>query len=272
MLLMTFFSYATDFTTNTGFSLFGRAHLIWLFSIFFSLGIFLFFFYKCTYSVKERILHIVGWSPILFEGLRLLYLSFIHHLTLFELPLHLCGLAGFLCLLHAKTKWDWTGQTLFTACLPGTISALLFPDWTKYPIMNIFSMQGFFFHAAILYYCSAMLVGNFCFPQLKKIWKPILFLSIVIPPIYLFNYFFHSNYMFLQIPSAGSPLIWIAKITGTHWYLLGYAIFALSIMISTNLLYILFQQIFFFFIKLLGLNPKKHPESSLPQNRSCNQW
>ena len=66
------------------------------------------------------------------EVYRIAVLALIGKMSLYQLPLHLCSMAGFLCCLHAFFKWDWLGQVLYTLCLPGTVLALLFPDWVRY--------------------------------------------------------------------------------------------------------------------------------------------
>ena len=165
-----FWQYETQIPSNVGFSLFGRVHFFWLISITICLSIFLYFFQKYEKKVQQQILHLLGWSLILLEIGRIVFLWKIHFLSVYELPLHLCGLAGILCFLHAYTKWDWLAQTIYVACLPGTIGALLFPDWTMYPILNVIHIQAFLFHGLVIFYAMAMLFCGFD-PSIKKIYK-----------------------------------------------------------------------------------------------------
>lgn len=239
-----FWQYETQIPFNVGFSLFGRVHFFWLISITICLSIFLYFFQKYEKKVQQQILHLLGWSLILLEIGRIVFLWKIHFLSVYELPLHLCGLAGILCFLHAYTKWDWLAQTIYVACLPGTIGALLFPDWTMYPILNVIHIQAFLFHGLVIFYAMAMLFCGFD-PSIKKIYKPILFLGLSAVPIYAFDLYFKANYMFLQLPSKGSPLMILAKFTGEKWYLAGLFAFALVMMICMDLLYAILHKVGF---------------------------
>ena len=54
-------------------------------------------------------------------------------------------------------------------------------------------------------------------------WQVILFMTIVVTPIYFFDKKFDVNYMFVNRPSIGSPLVWLAHWIGEPGYLVGYA-------------------------------------------------
>lgn len=51
----------------------------------------------------------------------------------------------------------------------------------------------------------------------------MLFLTAVVIPIYWFDKRCDVNYMFVNWPSAGSPLVWLADRMGNPGYLIGYA-------------------------------------------------
>ena len=139
--------------------------------------------------------------------------------------------SGFLCCLHAFFKWDWLGQVLYTLCLPGTVLALLFPDWVRYPAIHFITIQGFTFHAGIVLYVICQLLQHNIVPRLAVLWKVIVFLLAVVPPVYLFDKKFHANYMFVNVPSPGSPLEWLASFLGNPGYLAGYAVLMLLCMV-----------------------------------------
>lgn len=232
-----FFSYQTDLPQDAGFSIFGIAHLLWLLLIFLSLLYFLRRYKTFQSSKKEQILKVLGTVLLFLIVMRLFNLWVIDALSVYELPLHLCGMAGLLCFLHARTRWDWIGQTIFAACLPGTIAALLFPNWTVYPAFSLLSIQGFLYHAVLLSYCLGMLSGGFCEPRISRIWKPILFLGIIAVPIAWFNQKFHTNYMFLKAPSDGSPLIMLSNLIGKQWYVLGLVVVVILTMCIMYVIY-----------------------------------
>lgn len=60
-------------------------------------------------------------------------------------------------------------------------------------------------------------------PDFAKLWQVVLFLTAVVIPIYWFDKKYDVNYMFVNWPSAGSPLVWLADRMGNPGYLIGYA-------------------------------------------------
>ena len=103
--------------------------------------------------------------------LRIIYIIIIHEQLLYELPFHLCSLTGILCALHCMTGWKWTGQVLYTLGLPGTVLALVFPNWTFYPLVHFITIEGFLFHIEIVMYVSAMLYSHKIVPESEKICR-----------------------------------------------------------------------------------------------------
>ena len=82
-----------------------------------------------------------------------------------------------------------------------------------------------------LYYVICQLWQHNIVPRLASLWKVIVFLLAVVPPVYLFDKKFHANYMFVNVPSPGSPLEWLASFLGNPGYLAGYAVLMLLCMV-----------------------------------------
>jgi len=225
-----FFTYDSDLPAGVGFAIFSRAHIAWL--IFAAAGVtaYLLYFRKIGKARQKKQVLAVGILLVSLEVLRILYLIACGHLSVYELPLHLCSLAGYLSLIHACTEWDWLGQTLFAACLPGTAMALVFPDWGMYPAISFISIHGFVFHSLIVLYVLAQLLRGAVKPRITALWKVFVFFCVVVPPIYLFDKATGANYMFVNDPSPGSPLSWLAGFMGNPGYLAGYAVLAAAIM------------------------------------------
>ena len=153
------------------------------------------------------------------------------HLNVYSLPFHLCELAPLLYLLFAWRHWDWLGQVLYTLCLPGAAAALLFPDWSAYPQWNFMNLNSFLVHGLLILFPILQLVEHTIRPRLGALWKVWLFLAVLVPPMWLFNHAFGTNYLFLNAASPNSPLTWILGFTGPAWYLLGYALLGLAVMV-----------------------------------------
>ena len=75
--------------------------------------------------------------------------------------------------------------------------------------------------------------------RISAIWKPILFLCLIVPPVYWFDRQFDANYMFLQLPSDGSPLLLLSRLAGGNpaGYLFLFALVVLGMMTLMDLLY-----------------------------------
>ena len=114
-----FFTYASNLPRGAGFSLFSAPHLCALAAIL----LFCLFgaqWYKNLPNRKRRqCARALGFLLFLTDMLRYAVYWRMGGLSIYELPLHLCGLAVYLCILHSLWKPDWLSQTLYTLCLPG---------------------------------------------------------------------------------------------------------------------------------------------------------
>lgn len=222
-----FFTYETKIPDGVGFSLFGIWHLLWLLLT----GVFCMIYMKIyvkSSGKKRRVLeYCVGFSLVLWIVIRAAYIGVIGEVFLYELPFHLCSMAGILCAIHCVTQWKWLGQVLYAICLPGTILALLFPNWNFYPVIHFITLESFLFHIGIVMYVACLLYSHKIVPSLRKLWQVVVFLAAVMIPIYLFDKHYHVNYMFVNWPSAGSPLEWMEHWLGNPGYLACYAVLIL---------------------------------------------
>lgn len=211
---MMFFTYETDLPPNVGFSLYSFPHLSVL-AIIAAVCVFSARWFRAQSAARQHhVTQRLGWANLLFEFLRTAVYIKMGGMSIYELPLHLCGMAVFLCFIHSMWKWDWAGQVLYTLCLPGACAALLFPDWTMYPFFSFAALHGFAAHGLIVLYIVLQVSAGRIVPRLRAVWKPVLFLCITAPPVAWFNLQFHTNYMFLQLPSPDSPLVAVATLAG----------------------------------------------------------
>ena len=137
------------------------------------------------------------------------------------LPLHLCNLGIFVNLLASLTRGKvraFFAEVSLVLILPGSIGALLFPDWTYRPFWSPVSMLCFFTHTLIVFIPLIFLVRNIIHVSFKHFWYSYLFLALVTPPIYLLDSKLGQNYFFLMYPTKDSPLELIFNITGEKLY------------------------------------------------------
>lgn len=195
-----FFTYETHIPDGIGFALFGPWHLLWL-SIIFGICVrYVWIYKKGDERKKRRMDGLTACSLVVWIVVRAIYIAVIHEAFLYELPFHLCSMAGILCVVHCLTKWKWLGQVLYTICLPGTVLALLFPNWNFYPVIHFITLEGFLFHMGIVLYVAGKLASHEIQPDFAKLWQVVLFLTAVVIPIYWFDKRYDVNYMFVNWP------------------------------------------------------------------------
>ena len=107
-----FFTYETHIPDGIGFALFGPWHLLWL-SVIFAICVRYVWIYKKGDERKKRWMDgLTACSLGVWIVVRAIYIGVIHEAFLYELPFHLCSMAGILCAVHCLTKWKWLGQVL----------------------------------------------------------------------------------------------------------------------------------------------------------------
>ena len=179
--------------------------------------------YSSLPSEKRRIMRISLTSLMLLgEALRTAALVSAGLYSIYYLPLHLCSLALFISFFHAISGSPVLGNFLYAIALPGAACALLFPDWTSYPAMNLLSINSFLNHILLVSYPIMLVFGKELMPDFRRLPSCMLILIVIAIPIFLFDKAFDANYLFLNWPSPGSPLELFAELLGQPGYLLGY--------------------------------------------------
>lgn len=239
-----FFTYETDIADGIGFEMFHLEHFLWLFICVLVTGLVLHYYSRADDSGKEWTERIVAYSMPVWMLIRVVYILIIHEDMVYELPLHLCSISGLLCALHCMTRWKWVEQVLYVLGLPGALLAMVFPNWTYYPAIHFITIESFLFHLGIVVYVLIMLYSNQIVPKVKNMWQVIIFLAVTVSPVYAFDKHFHTNYMFVNWPSAGSPLELIYRLTGEGGYLFGFAVLVLFFILLMYTGYWIIQKLF----------------------------
>ncbi len=224
-----YFTQSAYIPPGIGFRHYGPLHLAWL------VGILFFCIWICRYyrrlPVGKRRLFQKRLCVLmlLMEAYKYTILIATGTFSAWYLPFHLCSMAVFISSFHAFHPTDASAQLLYSLCLPGAAAALLFPDWVEYPLINFMHLHSFLIHGLLVAYPCMLLYSKELRPQVRSLWKCALFLLLVAPPVYLFNKMFHTNFLFINRPSAGSPLSWMAAWLGNPGYLLGYGVLLLLV-------------------------------------------
>lgn len=145
------------------------------------------------------------------------------------LPFHLCGMSIVFITIHTFWPNRTTAELLYSLSIPGAIAALLFADWTMYPVANFFCQQSFFIHFFEFSFPILLLSTGELRPRFTQLWRCALYLLIVVPPIYFFNRATGSNFFFLNEAAPGSPLAPLQAWLGNPGYIFGFAALVLAV-------------------------------------------
>lgn len=211
------------------FSLYDSYHLTWLTITAVVVFMTATYYKKQSIDKRKAIKKWLAWGIIVGECIKNIYVSVFLTFRIDHLPFALCGLAMFFVLIHAYSNNQIIGNMLFNVFLPGALSALLFCDWTAQPIFSFMTLFSFIYHIALVVYIMMVFVAKDIVLDVRKIWGSVLFLSISAPILYKFNKLYDTNFMFLNTPSPGSPLMPLAAIWGNPGYIFGLVLLLLAL-------------------------------------------
>ena len=179
-------------------------------------------------------MRIIPWIMVCLELFKDAFLVRAGHFGVGYLPLHLCSLGVFVFIAASLAKTDkWRmiwGEIACIVIVPGTIAALLFPDWVHlYPVFNFMNLYGYAWHGMLLLYPVLMVKCGWTQLSVRHAHYPWIFMITAAVPVYIFDRIANCNYMFINWPPSGTPLEWIAQMTGGGFYLAGYAAFAVIV-------------------------------------------
>ena len=184
-----FFVARENIPRDVGFSLYDQYHLSWLclialFIVIISIR------YKSSQEAKKKFFRkILGSVILLSEVYYQAVLIITRQFNINYLPLHLCG--------------------------------ILFPNWVVYPVLNFASINSFVVHGLIIAYPVMIMSSGEFFPDYKRLPKCFMILINIAIPIYFFNKIFDTNFLFINTPSDGSPLVALETWLGNPGYILG---------------------------------------------------
>jgi len=216
-----FFLLGEDLPENIGIQMYGVEHLAWLAAAAVACVALCLIYRRRTQPDRLRMGLVIA---VIITALQIWRIIFQINGGVFGmdyLPFHLCDVAQALVLIHAIRGGKLIGEFLYCLGLSGAACALIFPDWTRYPILNIQSLQSFITHILLTAYIIMMVAGGEIRPNAKRLPKCVLMLLAFAVPIYIFNKVFDTNFFFANYPSPGSPLEPFESLLGNPGYLLG---------------------------------------------------
>ena len=219
---------------GTGYELFGREHLTILLVIALAIVCLACVFHGSRPENRNKFIKAVSFVPLVTEVCRISFLASVSKMGIGYLPLHLCSMSIWVFPLSVFLP-DGRLRTFFTevsvcTLMPAGLSALLFPDWTMYPVMSFMNLSSFLWHATQVFFPLLLIISGSFAPRLSRFWMNPAFLLMTGLPVYAFDLKFRCNYWFLLSPIPGTPLELIHARTDGTMYMAGLFIFA-SVMI-----------------------------------------
>lgn len=219
-----FFTPASRLPSGCGITMYGPEHLIWLASML-AVGILISFYFRTLSQESQRkFLQVFSLVIIAQEIVKDILFIAAGGFQLDNLPLHLCGISIFICAAAAFTENKLARQLLYAVVFPGAASALLFPNWLQYPVLNFSSINSFTIHSYLILFTVLSILGNRFRPDFRALPKCFAFLGAIAVPIFFLNKVWNTNFLFINTPSEGSPLVFLEHLLGNPGYLLGLAV------------------------------------------------
>ena len=223
-----FFAFFEDigahYYTGNGFELFTTFHFTVLIIMAVFVTMMCLIYVRLDEGRRRNILKIIALIILATEVMKQLTFLLIHgDYWPFLLPFHLCAMAMFIHLIHAFWPNKTTGEISYALCLPGAITALIFSGWMGYPIINFYFLHSLLFHVLHVAFTLMLICGGDLKPDVKQLWRPVVFLAIVVPLIYAFNVWQGTNFFFVNAGAEASPLEFFIYHLGVPWFLIPFA-------------------------------------------------
>ncbi|MDR0921238.1 MAG: TIGR02206 family membrane protein [Lactobacillales bacterium] len=213
------FTYMRNIPSNVGFGQFGWIHFTVLFLEALMVAGFIKYYRGANEESRGKFRKVLASIILAMEVAKEGFLALTGQYEWGLMPLHLCGLSIFIVFFDAFWSNKASREILYSLTLPGALAALLFPDWASYPIMNVFAWQSFLIHAFLVGYVLVRLCSGEIRPNYRELWRPAVFLAIVVPIDLILNRQLGTNFFFLNTSAPGSPLEFLQTLFGNYYLL-----------------------------------------------------
>ena len=230
---------------DVGFGMFSVGHFIWFFLMTAGIAAFVLFYRRGDERRRGDMRKTMALFIILFEIFKQCVMALTGAPIERNLPLHVCSFAEYAMLADAMWPDErFLRQGFLFLFLPAAVMAVTFPTVTGYPAVNFYTIHQFVLHAGMAAYIIARYACGEFVPTYRGVWislaqfLPIGFL------IYLIDFGFDKNYMFLSSPSGNTMLTALWNISGGSG---GVPYFASLILFT-----IVIQHVFYGIYRLIG--------------------
>jgi hypothetical integral membrane protein (TIGR02206 family) len=236
-----FFTEYRHIPPGLGFGEWSHTHIVVLIITALACFVTVFFYKKADTRRRSVILKTLTSVCVGSEVLRQIIAAVTGQYTTGNIPLSVCNFSAYFLMVYAFTKSRQILEFAYAIGLPGAIMAMLFPGWANLPIFNFFALYSFFMHGLIICITMALLLSRELVPNPRKLTFTVLFLALSSPIMHFLNLKLGTNFYFLEQPSKGSPLVFIADIFGKG-YILGFILLVLIIWFFMYIPFVLIEK------------------------------
>ncbi len=211
-----FFATKETVPEGVGFRTFDITHLTWLLFITAAIVITMLIYKKASVHKRNIMRITVGCIVVGIEIIKDIIAIVLGYFEAGHLPLHLCGINVLLILFDLIKPTKTVRHFLYYFSIPGALLALVFPNWTVLPCMNLSNIQSFLIHAFLVLYPIMLIADGEVTAKFSAMLKGVALLIGMAIPIYFINLALDTNFMFLMEPETGNPLGLFEKYLGSH--------------------------------------------------------
>jgi hypothetical integral membrane protein (TIGR02206 family) len=218
--LQYFFTYDSEIPAGLAVKNFSSTHYAWLAVTFLLIVLAVLFYRRKSAQVRKKLLRGAALSIVALELVRTAWLLIVGHYELYRhLPLHLCGVMILVEFLAVFTEKRFFKEFAYAAGLPGAAMALLTPEPSGYPLLNIQYLQSILIHALLVLVPLLLIIGENFRPSLRML--PWNFAALTGLAAFCFgvNFLLNSNYMFVRLAPSDTPIALFDQWVGWPGYI-----------------------------------------------------
>lgn len=219
-MLQYFFTYDSEIPVGLAVENFSPTHLKWLAVTFLLIVLAVMLFCRQSTAVRKKLLRGAALSIVTLELIRTIWLLAVGHYELYRhLPLHLCGVMILVDFLAVYTDKRFFKEFAYAAGLPGAAMALLTPEPSGYPLLNIQYLQSILIHALLVLVPLFLIVGYNFRPSLRMLPWNFAALAGLTAFCFGINFLLNSNYMFVRFAPSDTPIALFDQWVGWPGYI-----------------------------------------------------
>lgn len=195
-----------------GFSFLGPRHIItWLIALAIIVaGTIL--YKRASAKTKETWIWIVATALIAEEIVKDIVVTVIGQWEIDYLPLHICGINIILTMVYAITRSKIVADLLYCIGTFGAALALTTPNWMALPVMNFMHLHSVSVHILLVLF-PIMIILKGHRPDIRNWLKCFLIAVCYCVPVYVFNKFFDTDFVFLN-GARDTPFVPLVNLIG----------------------------------------------------------